>query len=263
MKIARFQAPDGTISYGIAEDNGDMRQAGGDPFKGLTPSGGVIKSYRLLPPVDPPNIFAIGLNYHDHAAETGKQVPDHPLIFIKATSSLVGSGEPIVLPASAPNEVDYEAELAVIISHTARKVSADDADRYILGYTCANDVSARDCQMRLDGQWARAKSFDTFCPLGPYLVTDIDAAGLGVRSRLNGEIMQQSSTDQMAFGVRELISYLSHQFTLLPGTVVLTGTPAGVGVGRTPQRFLRENDTIEIEIDGIGTLRNAVEGPLP
>jgi 2-keto-4-pentenoate hydratase/2-oxohepta-3-ene-1,7-dioic acid hydratase in catechol pathway len=165
----------------------------------------------------------------------------------------------IELPRIAPDHVDYEAELAVVIGKTARHVSEQDALDYVFGYTCANDVSQRLCQKTLDRQWARGKSFDTFCPLGPWIETGIaDPQTLGIRSRLNGETMQDSNTGRLIFDVRRLVSYISDAMTLLPGTVILTGTPDGVGDARDPAVYLRDGDTIEIEIDGIGTLSNPV-----
>lgn len=213
---------------------------------------------RLLAPVEPPNILAIGLNYRKHAMESGSAIPDHPVLFIKANTAATGPETDIVLPAMAPSEVDYEAELAIVIGAPARNVPEDRALDYVLGYTCGNDVSARDCQRRLDKQWARGKSFDTFCPLGPWIETDLDPDHCGIRSRLNGRTMQDSRTSDLIFGCRFLVSYLSRCTTLLPGTVIMTGTPEGVGFARTPPVFLRPGDTIEIEIDGIGTLRNTV-----
>lgn len=183
-----------------------------------------------------------------------------PLIFLKATTSIIGPDDPIVLPQSAPDEVDFEAELGVIIGQMARNVPESAATDYVLGYTCANDVSARDCQKRRDRQWARGKSFDTFCPIGPVMVPRdaIDATHVGIRSILNGQVMQESNTAEMIFSIAKLVSYLSHQFTLRPGTLILTGTPDGVGAARTPPRFLKPGDEIAIEIDGIGRLSNRV-----
>jgi len=231
----------------------------GELFGELTFSEQTVSVSRLLPPVDPPNILAIGRNYRAHAAETGSALPDKPLFFLKATTALIGHEESIALPASAPNEVDWEAELAIVIGRRARKVSTEEALDFVLGYTCANDVSARDCQ-RVDKQWARAKSFDTFCPLGPWLVTadQLDPDCLRIRSRLNGQTMQDANTSAMVHSCRQLVSYLSHQLTLLPGTVILTGTPEGVGMARRPPVFLKPNDVVEVEIEGIGVLRNAV-----
>lgn len=215
---------------------------------------------QLLAPVSPPNIFAIGLNYRKHAQETGAALPERPLIFIKATTSLNNPGDAIVLPASAPDEVDYEAEIAIVIGRRAKNVSPAEAKDHVLGYTCANDVSARDCQKRLDKQWARGKSFDSFCPLGPWIVTadEINPDDRPIESRLNGRVMQSSKTSDLIFPCMDLVSYLSRQFTLLPGTVILTGTPEGVGMARTPPVYLREGDRIEVTVGGIGTLMNGV-----
>jgi 2-keto-4-pentenoate hydratase/2-oxohepta-3-ene-1,7-dioic acid hydratase in catechol pathway len=186
-------------------------------------------------------------------------LPEAPLIFQKPTTSLLGHGGVIRLPRAAPNEVDFEAELAIVIGRMARHVPPEQALEYVQGYTCANDVTARDCQ-RGDKQWSRAKGFDTFCPLGPWLVPggEIDPQGLAIRSRLNGVLMQDAHTRDMIFTCRELISYLSWQFALLPGTAILTGTPDGVGFARQPPVFLHAGDRIEVEIEGIGVLTNLV-----
>ena len=232
----------------------------GGLFEGLEPTAKVAPVQRLLAPLDPVDLIAIGLNYRRHAAESGSAIPDAPLIFSKLTSCVIGPGHPIVLPADAPDQVDYEAELAVVIGRTARKVSADAALTYVLGYTAANDISARDCQRVRDKQWTRAKSFDTFCPLGPAILIDsnLNPNALNIRGRLNGQLVQDSTTADMIFNVAFLISYLSHQFTLRPGTVILTGTPSGVGMGKTPPRYLRPGDTYSVEIDPIGELTNPV-----
>jgi 2-keto-4-pentenoate hydratase/2-oxohepta-3-ene-1,7-dioic acid hydratase in catechol pathway len=215
---------------------------------------------RLLAPLEPVNILAIGLNYRRHAQESDMEVPERPILFLKPTSTVVGPDDAIVLPQDSA-EVDYEAELAIVIGRAARDVSEANALDYVLGYTCANDVSARDWQLRLDRQWARGKSFDTFCPVGPAIVTtdemaDPDALAIGMR--VSGETLQVSSTSDLIFGVREIIAYLSRGMTLLPGTVILTGTPEGVGMGRSPQRWLKPGDVCEVEIEGIGILRNPV-----
>ncbi len=210
------------------------------------------------PILRPGKIICIGLNYSDHAAEAGHQVPDYPAVFAKFANTVIGPGEPIILPAEAPNEVDYEAELAIVIGKTCRNVSENEALDYVLGYTCGNDVSARDCQMRLDGQWARGKSFDTFCPLGPWIETDLDPSDLRVRLILNGQVMQDGRTSQMLFPPARLVSYLSRQFTLLPGTVIMTGTPEGVGYFRKPPVFLKDGDEVTVEVEGIGSLTNPV-----
>jgi 2-keto-4-pentenoate hydratase/2-oxohepta-3-ene-1,7-dioic acid hydratase in catechol pathway len=263
MKIARYIDESGRAGTGRVVADDTATPLVGELFGELAFGDEAVRVQSWLPPVDPPNIFAIGRNYRAHAAETGSKLPERPLVFQKATTSLLAPGSPIVLPEPAPDEVDFEAELAIVIGRPARQVSEDAALDYVLGYTCANDVSARDCQ-RNDKQWARAKGFDTFCPLGPWLVTpdEIDPQNTAVRSRLNGALMQDGNTSAMVFSCRYLISYLSHQFTLLPGTVILTGTPEGVGFAREPAVFLRPGDRIEIEVGGIGTLANPVAGPV-
>jgi 2-keto-4-pentenoate hydratase/2-oxohepta-3-ene-1,7-dioic acid hydratase in catechol pathway len=261
MKIVRYIDTKGQRGTGRLVEPDRAIPMHGDLFGEHTFTGEPVTIARFLPPVEPPNVFAIGLNYRKHAEEGGvKRMPEEPLVFIKATTAVIGHGEPIVLPHSAPDEVDYEAELAIVIGRRAKNVGEEEAASVILGYTCANDVSARDCQKVRDKQWARAKSFDTFCPLGPVLVTpdEIDADGAAIRSILNGRVMQDSNTSDLIFSIRRLVSHLSHQFTLLPGTVILTGTPEGVGFVRQPPVYLRPGDTIEIEIEGIGRLSNSV-----
>lgn len=258
-RFARFKLPDGAIHQAVIEDN-QLRVIEGDFLTTWKATGHVytFNQVKLLAPLVPVNILAIGLNYRAHAIETNAQIPDHPVLFIKATSSLCNPDDPIVLPAAAPSEVDYECELAVVIGKTAKNVSEADALDYVLGYTCGNDVSARDLQQRIDKQWARAKSCDTFAPLGPWIETDVDPANAKIRTRLNGQVMQNSSTSDMIFSCRQLIAHLSQCLTLLPGTVILTGTPPGVGTARKPPVYLRPGDVVEVEIDGIGTLRNPV-----
>ena len=180
------------------------------------------------------------------------------MIFIKATTSLAGPTDDIILPAIAPSEVDYEGELAIVIGRKAKNVPEDDAMDYVFGYTIANDISARDCQMKIDGQWARGKSFDTFCPMGPVVVQGVNGDDLAIQTRLNGKVMQQSRTSRLIFDIRKLVSFCSHNMTLLPGTVILTGTPEGVGFSRVPPVYLAPGDVVEIEIEGIGTLANRV-----
>jgi 5-carboxymethyl-2-hydroxymuconate isomerase len=214
----------------------------------------------LLAPLRPASIVAIGLNYLDHIRETGMERPQRPLVFTKLRTSVIGPDETIRIPSGITEQVDWEVELAVVIGTTARDVAADDALDHVFGYTVANDVSARDVQFS-DGQWARGKSLDTFCPLGPEVVTpeDVpDPQALGLRTRVNGETVQDSSTAEMLFGVRELIAFCSRSFTLLPGDVLLTGTPWGCGAFMRPPRFLAPGDVVETEVDGIGTLRNPV-----
>jgi 2-keto-4-pentenoate hydratase/2-oxohepta-3-ene-1,7-dioic acid hydratase in catechol pathway len=258
MKIVRVQTATGA-RYGIL-DEVIVQLLPGLPWASLTPTGETVplEATRLLAPVEPPNILAIGLNYRQHAAESQMKVPDHPLLFLKATTSVIGPDEPIVLPAAAPAEVDYEAELCLVIGRTARKVSEAEALDYVFGYTCGNDVSARDCQLRLDGQWARGKSFDTFCPLGPWIETELQPDDIYVRASVAGHILQDDTTAAMLFDCRALISFLSHQMTLPPGTVIMTGTPEGVGFARKPPIFLKAGDVVEVEVEGIGVLRNPV-----
>ena len=261
MKLARFVTDDGRQLVGRLADEQSAYPLVGELFGELAFAAQSVRVCEFLPPVAPPNIFAIGRNYRAHVAETGAHLPERPLIFQKATTALLGHGQAIRLPRSAPDEVDYEAELAIVIGSRARRVSEAVALDFVLGYTCANDVSARDCQ-RNDKQWTRAKGFDTFCPLGPWLVTadELNPDDCPIRSRLNGRVVQEASTSAMVFPCRALVSYLSHQFTLLPGTVILTGTPEGVGMARQPPVFLRAGDRIEVEIGGIGVLSNPVAG---
>ena len=256
MKIVRFYDAKLGVRHGFVE-NEAICVAEGGLFSGLRPTAERIplEGVRLLAPLDPVNILAIGRNYKAHAEEWGGSLPKAPILFIKATTALVGPDDDVVLPALAPNAVDFEAELAVVIGRSARHVSEADALDYVLGYTCANDVSARDCQ-RGDEQWCRGKSFDTFCPLGPWIETEFDPADSPIQGRVNGETLQNANTGLLVFNVPFLIRYLSAGMTLLPGTVILTGTPGGVGSARTPPRFLKAGDVMEVEVSGIGTLRN-------
>jgi 2-keto-4-pentenoate hydratase/2-oxohepta-3-ene-1,7-dioic acid hydratase in catechol pathway len=214
---------------------------------------------QIGPLFRPRNVLCIGLNYKDHAAEGGVPLPEKPIVFAKLTGCITGHGDPIVLPPDT-NEVDYEAELAVVMGRKCRGVSASDALNYVAGYTCLNDVSARDFQ-RGDGQWVRAKSQDTFGPMGPYLVTAEDIPNpqtLAIRCLVNGQTLQDSNTDKMIFGVRELIAFISRGITLEAGDVISTGTPHGVGFARKPPIFLKAGDEVVVEIDGIGRLSNPV-----
>jgi 2,4-didehydro-3-deoxy-L-rhamnonate hydrolase len=219
-----------------------------------------LRSLRLEPPVRlPGKIVGIGLNYRDHAEETGQPVPDEPILFAKFANSIVGPDDDIVVPRST-KEPDYEAELGVVIGRTARDVSPGDALDHVGGYICCNDVSARDLQMR-GGQWTRGKAVDTFLPCGPWLVTPDeigDPQELRIGCTLNGQVMQDSSTAQMVFGVAELVSFLSRTMTLEPGDVIATGTPPGVGFTRKPPRYLQDGDRVTVEIERIGALANTV-----
>ncbi|MFN2339765.1 MAG: fumarylacetoacetate hydrolase family protein [Halanaerobium sp.] len=261
MKIIRYKIPGqhSEINYGILKSD-EVYQITGNIFGDFSIGDKIAKlnEAELLAPIEPPNIIAIGLNYQHHAEESGLRIPERPIIFLKATTSLTGPNTNIILPRMAADEVDYEAELAVVIGRECKNIKKEEIDDYILGYTCANDVSARDCQIKLDKQWARAKSFDTFAPIGPVIETDLDPNNCKISSILNGEIMQNSNTSDMIFDVKELVSYLSTNMTLKPGTVIMTGTPAGVGFARKTPIYLQQGDTIEIKIEGIGSLKNNV-----
>lgn len=264
MRIVRFRDREGGDRFGKESAEGRVFPALTPGFPPMGFAADAIEVSNCLAPVSPPNIIAIGRNYREHAEEMKAASPEaEPLIFLKATSSIIGHQDSIVLPASAPDEVDFEAELGVVIGHEARAVSVSEALDHVYGFACANDISARDCQKRRDKQWARGKSFDTFCPVGPVIVTPdgFDWGQAAIRSILNGRVMQESNTSEMIFSVAELVSYISHQFTLLPGTLILTGTPGGVGAARTPPVFLRPGDEICVEIEGIGRLGNRVVGP--
>ena len=258
MRNARFMDAGEIVRIGLVE--GDrVRLATGNLFAGLTATDVSLPlaDVRLLAPIEPVNILAIGRNYKAHAEEWGGGLPAAPVMFMKTTTSVTGPGADVVLPAIAPHAVDFEAELAVVIGRTARAVSRAEALDYVLGYTCANDISARDCQ-RGDEQWCRGKSFDTFCPLGPWIETELDPAGCAIQGRVDGEVFQDASTSLLVFDVPYLISYLSAGMTLLPGTVILTGTPGGVGSARQPPRYLQPGSVTEVEIEGLGILRNRI-----
>ena len=219
-----------------------------------------IGGFRPRQPVfTPQKLIGIGLNYHDHAKEVGKTLPKEPLLFAMYPNAVIGYDDTIAIPAMS-DKIDYEAELGVIIGRRGRHIPVDEAVDYVAGYTIINDVSARDLQTS-DSQWIRGKSFDTFAPMGPCMVgTSVlgDGDGLDIRLRLNGETMQDSNTRNLIFKVPDLVSYISRIMTLEPGDVISTGTPSGVGVGRKPQVFLKPGDVVEVEVEGIGTLRNAV-----
>ncbi|MDO8303792.1 MAG: fumarylacetoacetate hydrolase family protein [Sedimentisphaerales bacterium] len=255
MRIARFADVTGKICYGVV-DADSIDVIDGDIFGQWRKAGTrvAMKSVRLLSPVVPSNFLCLGKNYRSFAGEENPSFPKEPLLFIKATSAVVGPDEAIVVPAMAPNEVYYEAELAVIIGRVARSVSENDALKYVLGYTVSNDVGAKDCQAK-DGQWARAKSFDTFAPVGPWIETELDTSKLKVSSRVNGTLVQDSTTELMIFNVPYTISYLSKCMTLLPGTVISMGSP---GVLKEPRPFLKAGDIVEAEVEGVGVLKNKV-----
>jgi 2-keto-4-pentenoate hydratase/2-oxohepta-3-ene-1,7-dioic acid hydratase in catechol pathway len=251
VKIARF-SHDGSIDYGIVDEDALVVLAGDPLFTGFDTTGERVplgKVGALLAPVIPRSkVVAVGKNYRDHAAEMGGEAPEEPLLFLKPNTAVIGLGDPILLPPQS-EQVDYEGELAVVIGTIARHVKAENAADHIFGYTVANDVTARDLQ-RKDGQWTRAKGFDTFCPLGPVIDTELDPAAV-LRTRVNGELKQEAPLSDMVHSIPAIIEYASSVFTLLPGDVILTGTPSGVGP-------IVAGDTVEVEIDGVGSLVNPV-----
>ncbi|MBN1437206.1 MAG: fumarylacetoacetate hydrolase family protein [Sedimentisphaerales bacterium] len=261
MKYLRFKDNNGQTRQGELKSDGSIALLKGEIMGQHEFTGEICRADDIaeyLPPVPIINLVALGANYTEHIEESKVETPDLPLVFLKAISSLNAHGKPIILPRSAPQEVDYEAELGVIIGKPAKNVAKEDVDNYIFGYTCVNDVSARDCQLRYDKQWARGKSFDTFCPVGPVVQTEFDPTDVRIRLFLNGQCLQDDSTKKMIYSVRDIISYLSHNMTLPAGTLVLTGTPCGVGFARDPQVFLQPGDKVVVEIDGIGKLENDV-----
>ncbi|HWB02416.1 MAG TPA: fumarylacetoacetate hydrolase family protein [Verrucomicrobiales bacterium] len=263
MKIIRCLDPNGNPCHAALQDDGSALKLEGDLYFSPRVTREAVSPEKLLAPLDPEVILCIGLNYRRHAEEGNAPIPEFPVLFMKSKAALQHPGGPIQLPRHLQSDqVDYECELAVVIGKRCKNVSRENALDYVLGYTCANDVSARDWQRARGGnQWCRAKTFDTFCPLGPCLVTRDelpDPSALTIRTVLNGNVMQDWTTDDMIFDVPALISFLSGSTTLLPGTVILTGTPHGVGFARTPPVFLQPGDTVSVEISGIGTLTNPV-----
>ncbi len=249
MRVCRVSVDD-DLFFGVIE-NEAVALLTGHPFGDFTPEGRVLRlaDVRLVAPVLPSKIIAVGRNYAAHAQEMGGEVPVAPLIFLKPSTSVVGPGEPIALPWQS-ERVEHEAELAVVIGRLCRDVPEERVPEVVFGYTCANDVTARDLQAS-DGQWTRAKGFDTFCPLGPWIETDLELDDLSVECTVNGQARQSGSTAQMVRDVAELVSWISSVMTLLPGDVILTGTPAGVGP-------IIAGDEVSVSIDGIGTLTNPV-----
>jgi 2-keto-4-pentenoate hydratase/2-oxohepta-3-ene-1,7-dioic acid hydratase in catechol pathway len=262
MQITRIVDKSGQIHTAVESGN-DVYRIEGDLFGAFKVTDDKLHPVQRLAPLEPPAIFCIGLNYKAHADEMGLARPEHPVVFMKNPAAIQHPDGPIVLPRHLhSDQVDYEAELAVVIGKRCKNVAAEDALDFVLGYTCSNDVSARDWQpLESGGQWVKCKSFDSFCPLGPVLVT-ADAIPnpqiLPIRGLLNGAIRQESWTGDMLFSVAEIIAFLSGSTTLLPGTVILTGTPPGIGMAQQPPRFLKPGDAVSVEITGIGTLRNTV-----
>ncbi|MBG6083574.1 fumarylacetoacetate hydrolase family protein [Zhihengliuella flava] len=249
MRIARFVV-DADPQYGVV-DGDQIVGIAGDPFyQGIQPTGNkfALDDVRLVAPIIPRSkVICFGRTYADHAKELGNEVPTSPLMFLKPNTAITGPGDPVTLPAFS-DEVSFEAELAVVIGRICKDVPAEKVADVVFGYTCANDLTARDAQ-RTDGQWARAKGWDGSCPIGPWIETDLDPEDVAIAGRLDGETVQEGSTAEMIWTAAELVSYASQAFTLLPGDVILTGTPAGVGLVREGQRY-------EVEIEGIGTLIN-------
>jgi 2-keto-4-pentenoate hydratase/2-oxohepta-3-ene-1,7-dioic acid hydratase in catechol pathway len=283
MRIARFAVGD-QVHYGVVDDEGEAAAANGNgsvaggagaeqssagqpiglsvaeisghPFgpgpEGVKLTGAryPVSDVRLLAPVLPSKVVAIGRNYAEHARETGNEAPDEPLIFLKPSTSVIGPGDAIVRPHKLSERVDFEGELAIVFGRLCRDVPAERVPEVIFGYTCANDVTARDLQAR-DAQWARAKGFDTFCPLGPWIETDLDASDLRLTTTVNGDVKQDSRTSLLIHDITTLVTYVTSVMTLLPGDVLLTGTPAGIGP-------LVDGDSVSVSIEGIGTLTNRV-----
>lgn len=266
MKIVRFEDSNGEIKYGASHGKNveeDVTLLSGDVFGTFKDTGEKATVSKLLSPVDPPAIYCIGLNYAKHAAESGMEIPKNPCVFMKASSAAYHPGLPIELPRHLRSDsVDYECELAVVIGKRCKNATKENVLDYVLGYTCCNDVSARDWQIKWgEGQWCRGKTFDTFAPLGPCITTTDEIANpnkLSIKTILNGEAMQDWTTEDMIFDVATLVEFLSGSTTLMPGTVISTGTPHGIGVTRKPPVLLKAGDTVSIEIEGIGTLTNPV-----
>ncbi|AFM25737.1 fumarylacetoacetate hydrolase family protein [Desulfomonile tiedjei] len=243
MRLLRFRV-DNQVFEGILEGE-EILPAAGQQF----PRRFQLNQVKLLPPCVPSKIVAVGLNYRDHAEELHLTLPEEPLLFMKPSTSVIGPGDSVSLPPQS-QRVDYEAELGIVIAKTARRVGLDEARDYILGYTCLNDVTARDLQTK-DGQWTRAKGFDTFCPIGPWIDTEIDPTDLGIELYLNGERKQRSRTSNLIFSPAELVAFISGVMTLQPGDVIATGTPSGIGP-------MKHGDNVEVRIEGIGSLVNPI-----
>ena len=263
MKIIRYQNAQGEIRF-AAQQQDRTFEIEGDIFNEYSISSQPAQIDKILAPVVPPAILCIGLNYRQHAAETGAKIPETPILFIKNPGALQNPNAPILLPRHLrSDEVDYEGELAIVIGKKCKNVSREQALSYVLGYTCGNDVSARDWQKKWGGgQWSRGKSFDTFAPLGPCLVTPDEIPNpnaLNIKTLVNGETVQDCNTSDMIFDVPTLIEFLSGSTTLLPGTVIMTGTPQGVGMAQNPPRWLKDGDVVSVEIEKIGALTNPVQ----
>ena len=260
MRIARFAAEGGEVSFGVVEGPGSdpadlvVTEIEGHPFApfGLTGVQRPLASVRLLAPVLPSKVVCIGKNYADHVAEMGGAAPEDPVVFLKPSTSVIGPGDAIVLPRNS-ERVDHEAELGIVVGRLCREVPRERAFDVVLGYTCGNDVTARDHQAH-DGQWTRGKSHDTFCPLGPWIETELDATDVEVRASVDGDVRQDARTSQLIHDLPAVIEWVTAFMTLLPGDVILTGTPAGVGP-------LQKGQSVSVTVGGVGTLTNPVVGP--
>ena len=263
MRLIRYADESGSAYYAARGEDGNYYRTGLNESGDLEVTSDRVEAGRLLAPVSPVTIYAVGTNYPLHGKETGTKLSEFPTIFMKAPTTVIAPEQEIVLPRHLRSDkVDYEGELAIVIGKPCKNVSVEEALDHVLGYTIANDVSARDWQKEWGGgQYCRGKTFDTFCPIGPQLVSPDeipDPNNLALQTRVNGELLQDGNTKDMCFSVAEIITFLSGGNTLLPGTVILTGTPDGVGLARSPQRFLQPGDEVEITIEGIGSLKNPV-----
>jgi 2-keto-4-pentenoate hydratase/2-oxohepta-3-ene-1,7-dioic acid hydratase in catechol pathway len=263
MRIIRYLAQEGDVRFGAEQSDGRCFDISGDIFRSFEVTDHEAKMVKLLAPIEPRVMLCIGLNYRKHAEEQGAKLPERPILFIKSPNCLQAPGDPILLPRRLrSDEVDYECELAVVVGRDCKNVKKEHALDYVLGYTAANDVSARDWQTRLGGgQFCRGKGFDTFAPLGPSIVTKDEIPNpnaLRITTRVNGEVRQDSNTSDMIFDVPTLIEFLSGSTTLLAGTVIFTGTPSGVGMAMKPPRYLAPGDMVEVEVERIGVLSNPV-----
>ena len=252
MKFLRFKNKDGKTCTGVLEDS-NVYEIEGDIFQEckVTKNKHPLSEIRFLPPCSPTKIVAVGLNYRDHAAEMKKPIPEEPLLFMKPSTSVIGHEDKIIYPKHMSSRIDYEGELAVVIGKIARWVEENEAFDYVFGYTCINDITARDLQIK-DVQYTRAKGFDTFAPVGPVIETELDPSDLEISTFLNGERRQHSRTSELIFNVPRLIIFISRVMTLLPGDIIATGTPSGIG-------SIKIGDKVEVKVEGIGILRNYVE----
>ena len=249
-RFCRFEH-EGTQGWGKVMGDSEIQVISGDPFTGYTEENKTLSlaDVRLLPPARPSKIVALGLNYRDHAKEVGLKLPEEPLLFMKPSTAVIGPGDPIVIPPIS-QRVDYEGELGIVIGKRAKNIEEKDAEDVIAGYICFNDVTARDLQYK-DKQWTRAKSFDTFAPMGPFLVTGLDPSNLALKTELNGTVVQSTTTAQLIFPIRQIVSFITQVMTLLPGDVIATGTTSGIGP-------MKPGDVITVTIEGIGSLTNPV-----